>query len=160
MEPSPQYAYPDATIRKAALALVLNDDEKLAALLNAAPAPDLKARDGRGQSLLVLATRTAIMDGGRLVDLEGLRLILAAGARPQADDLMGDEALIQAVAGARSEHAAAVLGMLIDAGLSPDWPTPEGSSVLARVMQTSERSLTDDDRAHPAFRKPMASVRR
>ncbi len=130
VEPSPQYAYPDATTREAALALVLNDYGKLEALLRSTPAPDLTARDERGQSLLVLATRTAIMDGGRLVDLEGLRLILAAGARPRADDLLGDEALIQAVAGARSDHAATVLGMLIDAGLSPDWPTPEGSSVL------------------------------
>lgn len=130
MEPSPQYAYPDAATREAALALVLGDYEKLAALLRSTPAPDLMARDERGQSLLVLATRTAIADGGRLEELEGLRLILAAGARPQADDLIGDEALIETVARASNEHAATALEMLIDAGLSPDWPTPEGSSVL------------------------------
>jgi len=129
-EPGPQYAYPDAASREAALALVRNDYETLAALLKATPAPDLTARDERGQSLLVLATRTAIVDGGRQADLEGLRLILAAGARPQTDDLMGDEALIEAVAGARNQHAPTVLEMLIDAGLSPDSPTPEGSSVL------------------------------
>ena len=227
VEPSPQYAYPDPASREAALALVLSDYDKLAALLNATPAPDLMARDERGESLLVLATRTAIADGGRRDELEGLRLILAAGARPHADDLIGDEALIETVARAGNEHAATVLEMLIDAGLSPDWPTPEGNSVLfherltpaaarvliargvkrdvresrmdradwspvtyhadlrrwataltlldggvppdhgtppgsvlARVMQTSERSLTDADRADPAFNALMATVKR
>lgn len=99
----------------------------------------MAARDERGQSLLVLATRTAIMDGGRLDDLEGLRAILAAGARPQADDLVGDETLIEAVARARNAYAATVLEMLIDAGLSPDWPTPEGSSVLFHPHLTATR---------------------
>ncbi len=56
-EASPQYAYPGAAEREAALALVLNDYAKLDTLLRAAPAPDLMARDERGESLLGLATQ-------------------------------------------------------------------------------------------------------
>lgn len=129
-EPGPQYAYPDAAGREAALALVLNDYERLAALLRSTPAPDLLARDERGESLLGLATRTAIMDGGTLRDLEGLRALLAAGAGPRGEDLGRGETLIEAVAGARGERAGIVLEMLIDAGLSPDAPMTDGRPAL------------------------------
>ncbi|MEQ1689791.1 MAG: hypothetical protein ABMA00_00790 [Gemmatimonas sp.] len=130
LEPSPQYAYPDAAGREAAIALVMNDYAKLDTLLRATPAPDLSARDERGQSLVGLATSVAVSDGGRLVELDGLRLLLAAGARPRPDDYGRDESLLELVARARSDHARAALEMLLDAGLSPDAPMNDGRSVL------------------------------
>ncbi len=127
---SPQYAYPDAAGREAALALVLNEYAKLDTLLRATPAPDLTAHDERGESLLELATRAALMDGGTMRDLEGLRLLVAAGARPRADDMGREESLIETVAGAEGERGRVVLEMFLDAGLAPDEPTRDGRSAL------------------------------
>ncbi len=59
------------------------------------------------------ASRTAIMDGGSMRDLEGLRLLLAAGARPRPDDLGREESLIEVVAGATSDRAPIVLEQLL-----------------------------------------------
>lgn len=129
-EASPQYAYPGAAEREAALALVLNDYAKLDTLLRATPAPDLTARDERGESLLGLATRAAIMEGGSTRDLEGLRLLLAAGARPRPDDLGRDASLIEVVAGATSDNAPVVLTLLLDAGLSPEARLHDGRPLL------------------------------
>ncbi len=129
-EPSPQYAYPDAAGREAALALVLNDYAKLDTLLRTTPAPDLTARDERGVSLLGLATRVATMDGGAMHDSDGLRLLLAAGARPRPDDTAGDESLLERVAGVKGDRARIVLELLLDAGLSFDAPMNDGRSVL------------------------------
>lgn len=137
-EASPQYAYPDAAGREAAMALVMNDYAKLDTLLRATPAPDLTARDERGQSLLGLATRVAIMDGGAVRDLEGLRLLLAAGARPRPDDVGREESLIELVAGASSTNARIVLEQLLDAGLSPDTPMADGRSVLFHQRLTPD----------------------
>ncbi|MBS1830841.1 MAG: hypothetical protein JST93_36435 [Acidobacteria bacterium] len=135
---SPRYEYPDAATREAALALVLNDYKKLDALLHAAPAPNLSARDERGESLLGVATRAAIMDGGSLRDLEGLRLLLAAGARPQGDDYGREESLIEAVADAKDERRCKALEMLLDAGLNPDTPMSDGRPVLFHTRLTPE----------------------
>lgn len=142
-EASPQYAYPGVAEREAALALVFNDYAKLDTLLRATPAPDLMARDERGESLLGLATRTAIMDGGSARDLEGLRLLLAAGARPRPDDLGRDASLIEEVAGAANDRAPIVLAMLLDAGLSPDARMHDGRPVLfhSRLAPEAARVL-------------------
>lgn len=137
-EESPQYAYPGAAEREAALALVYNDYAKLDTLLRATPAPDVTARDERGESLLGLATRTAIMDGGSMRDLEGLRLLLAAGARPRPDDLGREASLIEEVAGATSDRAPIVLDLLLGAGLSPDAPMHDGRPVLFHSRLTPE----------------------
>lgn len=158
--PSPQYAYPDAVRRDAALALVLNDYARLDTILRATPAPDLTAHDERGVSLLGLATRVAIMDGGSLHDLEGLRLLLAAGARPRADDAGREETLLELVADARGDRRRIVLEWLLDAGLSPDAPMQDGRSVLARVIQHGEARTTDEERADPAYAAFMAAMRR
>ena len=138
LQESPEYAYPNAAEREAALALVLNDYAKLDSLLRATPAPDLTARDERGESLLGLATRAAIMDGGSMRDLEGLRLLLAAGARPRLDDLGREASLLEVVAGASGERARIVLELLLDAGLSPNAPMQDGRSVLFHPQLTPE----------------------
>ena len=130
MEASPKYAFPDAAGREAALALVMNDYAKLDTLLRTTPAPDLTAHDERGVSLLGIATRAAVMDGGAMRDLDGLRLLLAAGARPRADDLGSSESLLELVSRADSDRARLALDMLLDAGLSPDTPMSDGRSVL------------------------------
>lgn len=130
MEPSPQYAYPDAAGREAALAIVMNDYAKLDSILRATPGPDLTARDERGVSLLGLATNAAIMDGGTMRDLDALKLLLAAGAKPRPDDLGPDRSLIEQVAGDRTERQTVALEWLLDAGLGPDTPTLDGQPVL------------------------------
>lgn len=139
---SPQYAFPDAAGRAAALALVMNDYAKLATLLRASPAPDLAAHDELGQSLLGIATRVALMDGGSMRDVEGLRLLVAAGAHARNDDLGHQpdangqgQTLIELAAGVSAERTGvdrtrAVLGLLFDAGLSPDAPMGDGRSAL------------------------------
>ena len=130
--PSPQYAYPDAASREAALALVMQDYAKLDTLLRATRAPDLTARDELGQSLTGLATSVASMEGGTMRDVEGLRLLLAAGARPRAGD-MGtgrDKSLMELLALSKGERGRTVLEMLLAAGLSADTPTSDGRSVL------------------------------
>lgn len=128
--PSPQYAFPDAAGREAALAIVMNDYDRLDTLLRTSPGPDLTARDERGVSLLGLAATAAIMDGGSARDLEGLRLLLAAGAKPRPDDLGPDESIIERVAGDRNERNAVALEWLLDAGLDPDTPMRDGQPVL------------------------------
>ena len=138
LQESPEYAYPNAAEREAALALVLNDYAKLDSLLRATPAPDLTARDERGESLLGLATRAAIMDGGSMRDLEGLRLLLAAGARPRPDDLGREASLLEVVAGASGERARIVLELLLDAGLVPNAPMQDGRPVLFHPQLTPE----------------------
>ncbi|MDX2059637.1 MAG: hypothetical protein SFV24_17635 [Gemmatimonadales bacterium] len=130
MEPSPQYAYPDAAGREAALAIVMNDYAKLDSILRATPGPDLTARDERGVSLLGLATNAAIMDSGTMRDLDALKLLLAAGAKPCPDDLGPDRSLIEQVAGDRTERQTVALEWLLDAGLGPDTPTLDGQPVL------------------------------
>ncbi len=128
--PSPQYAFPDAAGRDAALAIVMNDYAKLDTLLRASPGPDLTARDERGVSLLGLATNAAIMDGGTMRDLEGLKLLLAAGAKPRPDDLGPEESLIERVTSDRSEREVMALEWLLDAGLSPNTPTLDREPAL------------------------------
>lgn len=82
-EASPKCAFPDSAGREAALAIIYGDFAKLDTLLHATPRPDLTARDELGNSLLGLATSMAIADGGSMRDIESLRLLLAAGARPR-----------------------------------------------------------------------------
>jgi hypothetical protein len=135
--PSPKYAFPDAATREAALAIVYNDYAKLDSVLQATPRPDLAARDELGGSLLGLAIGAAIMDGGAPRDLEGLRLLLAAGATPRADERGPGETVLEVVAGARSEHASVALEMLLDAGMSPDMPMEDGRSVLFHPRLTA-----------------------
>lgn len=137
-EPSPQYAYPDAAGREAALALVMNDYAKLDSLLRATPAPDLTARDERGESLVGLATRTAIMEGGSMRDVEGLRLLLAAGARPRPDALGGRTSLLEVVAGASGAQAPVALELLLDAGLDPNSLMQDGRPILFHPRLTPE----------------------
>ncbi len=128
--PTVQYAFPDAVTREAALAIVMQDYAKLDALLRASPPPDLTAHDERGVSLLGLATNAAVMDGGALHDLEGLRLLLAAGARPKRGDRGPDESLIECTLSERSEREALALELLLDAGLDPNTPLGDGRPPL------------------------------
>lgn len=134
---SPSYDYPDAAGRDAALALVRNDYARLDSVLRGAPPPDLTARDERGEALVGLATRVAIMEGGSRRDLDGLRLLLAAGARPRADDLGSEETLLEVAASATGENAPIVLELLLDAGLSPNTPMQGGRSVLFHPRLTA-----------------------
>jgi len=157
MQASPQYAFPDAATRDAALAILLNDYAKLDTLLRASSAPDLTAHDELGASLVGLAARTAVMDGGATRDLEALRLLLAAGARPRQDDTGPEETLIELVARARIEHAPIALTMLLDAGLSPDTPMHDGRSVLFHPYLSPEAARVLLARgANPNARDPGA----
>jgi len=135
---SPKYAFPDAAGREAALAIVLNDYAKLDTLLRATPGPDLSASDERGVSLLGLATRAAIMEGGSMGDLEGLRLLLAAGARPLPDAVGPEESLLESVANAKGDRRRLALEMLLDGGLSPNAPMHDGRSVLFHTRLTPD----------------------
>jgi hypothetical protein len=137
-EASPRYAFPDAASREAALALVLNDYAKLDTLLRATPAPDLSARDERGVTLLGIATRGAIGDGGSTRDLEGLELLLAAGARPRPDDAGREEPLLELVARAAGERGAMAVDLLLEAGLRTDTPMSDGRAVLFNAYLTPE----------------------
>lgn len=137
---SPKYAYPDAAGRKAALALVMQDFAQLDTLLRAKPAPDLNAHDELGESLMGLATNVASMDGGAMRDVEGLRLLLAAGGRPRADDMGTGRgtSLIEVVAKGEGERGRTVLELLLTAGLSADTPMNDGRSVLFHQYLTSD----------------------
>lgn len=137
-EASPQYAYPDSVTREAALALVMNDYAKLDTLLRATPAPNLTARDERGVTLLGLATRAAIMDGGAMRDLDGVRLLLAAGARPQDNDLGDDGSLLELLAGATGERPRLVLEQLLGAGADPNASLQDGRPLLLHPRLTPE----------------------
>ena len=137
-EASAQYAFPDAASREAAHALVMNDYARLDTLLRATPAPDLSARDERGVTLLGIATRAAIMDGGSMRDLEGLQLLLAAGARPRADDAGLDEPLLEVVARATGERGRKAVELLLEAGLRTDTPMSDGRAVLFNANLTPE----------------------
>jgi hypothetical protein len=137
-EAIPTYAFPDSAAREAALAIVYNDYAKLDTLLRATPAPDLSARDELGNSLLGLATRAAIADGGSVRDLEGLRLLLAAGARAVPDAVGREVSLIEAVANANGDRGRLVLEMLFDAGLSANALMSDGRSVLFHPRLTPE----------------------
>lgn len=127
--PVVRYAYPDEVTREAAIAIVMQDYSRLDALLRTGH-PDLAARDERGVSLLGIAIRTAIMDGGTMDDLAGLRLLLAAGAKPQHDDLGPGERTFALMAGIPGPRATAALEMLLHAGLEPDLTDPEGRPIL------------------------------
>lgn len=124
------YAYPDAVTKEAALALVYEDYAKFRALLHASPGPDLTAHDERGESLLGLATNVAIVDGSSEERVEVLRQLIAAGARPRADDLGPQETLIELLGDLRTERKRVVLEVLLDAGLDPNTPTADGQPVL------------------------------
>ncbi len=128
--PSAQYAFPDAVTRETALALVKQDYAKVDALLRASPPPDLRARDERGMALLGIATANAIMDGGTLADLEGLRLLVAAGSRPRGDDRGPDFRLIEMLIGERNDRQLKALELLLDAGLDPNTRLHGGRPVL------------------------------
>jgi hypothetical protein len=96
------------------------------------------ARDERGESLLGLATRTAVMDGGSMRDLEGLRLLLAAGARPRPDDAGREESLIEVVARGTGDRARIVIELLLGAGLRTDAPMNDGRPVLFHTLLSPE----------------------
>lgn len=108
-EASPKYAFPDSAGREAALAIIYGDFAKLDTLLHATPRPDLTARDELGNSLLGLATSMAIADGGSMRDIESLRLLLAAGARPMPEPAGSREALIEMVAQLNDDRRRKVL---------------------------------------------------
>lgn len=130
-QPVPQYAFPDAASRAAAMAIVMNDYARLETLLRATPAPDLAAHDELGRSLLGLAITAAIMDGGSVRDLDGLKFLLAAGARPRPDDLGPGESVMERVAGNRNDRQPLVLKLLLEAGLDPNSPLADpGRPVL------------------------------
>ena len=111
---------------------MMNDYTKLDSLLHATPAPNLSAHDEVGQSLMGLATQVASVDGRPTPDVEGLRLLLAAGGRPRADDMgtEGGQTLIERLARGDGEQDRLVLDMLLNAGLSANTPTSDGRSVL------------------------------
>lgn len=125
-----QYAFPDPVTRETALAILMQDYAKADTLLRGTPAPNLTAHDERGVSLMGIATINAVMEGATMRDVEGLRSLIAAGARPRADDLGREEVLIEVLARSRGEQTPIVLEMLLDAGLSPNTPLPDGRSVL------------------------------
>jgi hypothetical protein len=119
-EQSAEYEFPDAITREAALAVLAQDYAKLETMLRATPAPDLTAHDELGQSLMGLATRNAVYDGSTMSDLEGLRLLIAAGARPRDDDLGREERLSELLMRVDGERGQAVRKILLDAGFSID----------------------------------------
>lgn len=120
------------------MAIVYGDCAKLDALLHATPRPDLTARDELGNSLLGLATSMAIADGGSMRDIESLRLLLAAGARPMREPAGSREALIEMVAQVNDARRRRVLEMLLDAGLGADAPTCDKRSVLFHQFLTPD----------------------
>jgi hypothetical protein len=137
-EPSRSYAFPDSVTREAAMAIVYNDYAKLDTLLRGSPAPDLTARDEAGATLLGLATTAAVMEGGAMRDLDGLKLLLAAGAKPVPDAMGREQSLIEVVAHASDERRRMALEMLLDAGLSPDTRMHDGRSVLFHPYLTPD----------------------
>lgn len=128
--PLVQYAFPDAVTRETAIALVMQDYAKVDALLRGTPPPDLTARDERGVTLLGIAAASAVVYGGTLKDLDGLRLLLAAGARPRGDDRGPDDSFIEMLIGERNEREVMALELLLDAGLDPNTRLHDGRPVL------------------------------
>ena len=123
--PNREYAYPDAAGREAAQALILNDFAKFDSLLRATRPPDLTAHDELGETLLGLATDVATSGSAGVEKIEGLRLIIAAGARPQANDVsQGQRGLLELAA-----DSPTVIEMLLNAGLSPEAPGHDGNTV-------------------------------
>lgn len=126
----PQYLYPDEASRKAANALLMNNYDELDTILRAKPAPDWTARDERGASLISLAITHAVGSSATERDIETLRKVIAAGAKPRADDLGINGSLMDMLARIDGGPASVALGILIDAGLSPNTPMDDGRSVL------------------------------
>src|SRR6185436_14037738 len=80
----------------------------------------------------------AIMDGGSMRDLEGLKLLLAAGAKPRPDDGGREEPLLELIARASGDRGSIAIGLLLDAGLPTDTPMSDGRGVLFNAYLTPE----------------------
>ena len=132
-----RYEFPDAATREVALALIMEDYDRVDSLIKTAQ-PDLAARDERGQSLLGIATHHAMIYSATMENLRPLRALLAAGAVPRPDDAGRDELMITKLARVKGEPAAAAFAMLLEAGLSPDERDSEGQSALFDNYLTPE----------------------
>jgi hypothetical protein len=77
-------------------------------------------------------------DWGSMRDLEGLRLLLAAGALPLPDAVGHEESLLELAANAKGDRGRLVLEMLLDGGLSANAPMRDGRSVLFHTRLTPE----------------------
>lgn len=127
--PVVRYAFPDEVTRETAIAMVMQDYPRVAELLRTGK-PSLTACDERGTTLLAIATFGALTEGG---STEPLRLLLAAGAKPHPDPRHPDSGAPTAftmLATASSPRAAEALAMLMEAGLAPEFTTPDGRSTL------------------------------
>jgi hypothetical protein len=127
--PVVRYAFPDDVTRDTAIALVMQDYARVAELLGTGK-PSLTARDERGTTLLAIAIYGALTVGG---STEGLRLVLAAGAKPHPDPLHPDSGaptVFTDLATSSSPHAFDALSMLMAVGLAPEFTTPDGRSTL------------------------------
>ena len=136
--PMVRYAFSDSLTREAALSLVANNYARLDTLLRQTPAPDLTAHDERGQSLLGIATRVAVIDGGTMRDVDGLRALIAAGAQLRADDLGRQETVMEVITRTGGERGRVVLELMLGLGLSADAPMADGRSVLFNDGLTPE----------------------
>lgn len=128
--PAPKYRFPDAATSKAALALVQRDRARFEELLRTTPAPSLTARDELGQTLLGIAVYMAVTLDATQHDVAVVERLLALGARPRADDLGGDESVLELLAATPGEQAALVLDRLLAAGLDANAPPPGRVSIL------------------------------
>lgn len=71
-------------------------------------------------------------------DLDGLRLLLAAGARPVPDAVEDKMTLLETLARAKGDRGRQALEMLLGAGLSPNARMHDGRSVLFHSYLTPE----------------------
>jgi hypothetical protein len=90
-------------------------------------------------------------------DVAIVQRFLAMGARPRPDDLGPDDSLLDRLVTTQAEHAATVLGLLLDAGLDPNELSPDGRSVLYHpYLQPAAARVLLEHGADPAARDPDA----
>jgi len=157
--PVVRYEFPDAATRAVAMTIVMQDYAQLETLLRDAP-PNFNARDELGHTVLSLAIANAIAHGASAKGLTPLRLVLAAGARPIAEQLEPGQHLFARLATLDGPQVATALDLLLPAGLATALVDDDGRPLLfsdrlaphgARRLLANgvDRTARDPDPHHP-----------
>lgn len=127
--PVVRYEFPDAATHDVAMAIVMQDYQKLETLLRTAP-PNFAARDELGHTVLSLAITNAIAQGSRANDLAALHRVLAAGAKPIAEHLEPGQRVFARLAKFDDPQVAEALATLLQAGLPIEQVDDDGRPLL------------------------------
>ncbi len=112
-----RYAQPELTA--IARALRAGDATRVRELARGATL-DFADRNSMGLTILGFAVEQVLRNGPRPENVEGVRALLDAGARPDADIMGPEEVLLERVIGGNTTEARQMLRLLLQAGAEPD----------------------------------------